>query len=167
MRPLLICALIMTVAAGFQPVLAADQPAPRARVSADVVKAAVKPASVKVADGEVQFEVVIDIAEPWHLYDHSYAHDPESFYIGVDLQPGEEADLAAFNTRFPLGKPGEFMGETVVMLYGVVTVGVTAKLPAGTTGEVTLPLVLTAQACDDKICLQPSDIPVVAKIRIP
>jgi len=146
----------------------ADGPPPRPRVSADVVEVAVTPAKLTAAAGdEVTFAVQIEIAPTWHLYDHSYVHDPESFYIGIDLMPGEGADLAGYQATFPVGKAGEFMGEPVVMLYGKAAIEVTARLPASATGEVTIPLVLTVQACDDKICLQPSDIALTAVVAVP
>ena len=44
-----------------------------------------KAAKAAKAGGEVSFQVDLAIAETWHLYDHSYAEDPESFFIGVDL----------------------------------------------------------------------------------
>ena len=42
--------------------------------------------------------------------------------------------------------------------------GADTRVPVG--GEVRIPFVLTAQACDDKICLQPSEIAVVARITV-
>ena len=108
----------------------------------------------------------LDIADTWHLYDHAYAEDPESFFIGVDLMPGEGANLAGFQAKFPKGEEGEFMGEKVVMLHHHADIEVTIKLPADASGTVELPFVLSAQACDDKICLQPSDVAVVANITV-
>jgi plastocyanin len=149
---------------------AADPAAPGAkppRVSADVVTTSVSPAKITAAaGGEVTFTVRVDIAPTWHLYDHSYAHDAEAFYIGIDLVPGEGADLAAYQAAFPPGKQGEFMGEKVSMLYDRVDIKVTAKLPDQAAGKVDLPLVLTAQACDSKICLQPSDILVAVTLHV-
>jgi hypothetical protein len=137
------------------------------RSTADVVEAKIVPAELTAeAGGEVSFQVDLAIAETWHLYDHSYAEDPESFFIGVDLAPGEGANLAGFQATFPEGEEGEFMGEKVVMLHHHAAIDVTVKLPADASGEVALPLVVTAQACDDKICLQPSDVPVVARITV-
>ena len=60
----------------------------------------------------------------------------------------------------------EFMGEKVVMLHHTADIEVTVKLPDSASGEVRIPLILTAQACDDKICLQPSDIAVVANVTV-
>jgi hypothetical protein len=145
----------------------ADKPV-RPRSTADVVTAKVvyAPDLAATAGGEVTFKVHLDIADTWHLYDHQYATDPESFFIGVDLMPGEGADLAGFKAVFPAGHEGEFMGEKVVMLHHEAEIEVTVKLPAGAAGTVEIPFVVTAQACDDKICLQPSDVPVTATITV-
>ncbi len=142
-------------------------PAQPPRVSADVVSAAAVPASLTAAaGGEVAFKVRLEIADTWHLYDHSYVHDPDSFYIGIDLMPGEEADLAAYEATYPPGKPGEFMGEKVSLLYERVEIAVSARLPESASGQVAIPLVLTVQACDSKICLQPSEMPLAVQVRI-
>lgn len=137
------------------------------RSTADVVVAKVLPAKLTAKAGEqVSFKVDLAIADTWHLYDHRYVGDEESFFIGVDLMPGEDANLAGFQTTFPDGDEGEFMGEKVHMLHHHAAIDVTVTLPADATGQVTVPLVLTAQACDDSICLQPSDVPVVATITV-
>lgn len=139
----------------------------RPRSTADVVKAFVKaPALTGAAGDEVAFVVHLDIADTWHLYDHRYAEDPESFFIGVDLMPAEGANLAGFAVKFPVGDAGEFMGEKVVMLHHAADIEVTVTLPQDAKGVVSVPLTVTAQACDDKICLQPSDIDVVARITV-
>jgi hypothetical protein len=141
--------------------------AARPRSTADVVEAKVLPAQLSAAPGEdLSFQVHLDIADTWHLYDHQYALDPESFFIGVDLAPGEEANLAGFGAVFPVGEEGEFMGEKVAMLHHEAVIEVTVKLPDDAAGTASIPLVLTAQACDDKICLQPSDIAVVATVTV-
>lgn len=137
------------------------------RVSSDVVRvAAVPPRLETKARGEVRFVVRLDIADRWHLYDHGYAEDPESFYIGIDLMPAEGADLADYQVAYPPGKPGEFMGEKVSLLYGRVEITVALRLPDSAAGEVEVPLVLIAQACDDKLCLQPSEIPLTVKVAV-
>ncbi|MDD5718177.1 MAG: protein-disulfide reductase DsbD family protein [Candidatus Krumholzibacteria bacterium] len=165
----LVVVVAATSAAAADPT-AVDPAAPASkppRVSADVVTTSVSPAKITAAaGGEVTFTVRVDIAPTWHLYDHSYAHDAEAFYIGIDLVPGESADLAAYQAAFPPGKEGEFMGEKVSMLYDRVDIKVTAKLPDQAAGKVDLPLVLTAQACDSKICLQPSDILIAVTLHV-
>lgn len=141
--------------------------AKRPSTSADVVDVKVVPAGLMAKPGaEVAFTVHMDIADTWHLYDHQYAEDPESFFIGVDLMPGEGANLAGFAADFPVGEPGTFMGDKVVMLHHQAAIMVKVTLPEDAFGTVDVPLVLTAQACDDKLCLQPSDIPVTVSIEV-
>jgi hypothetical protein len=168
LRTVLCLIVLLTLAAA--PVLAGPEAKPGKtsppRSSADVVDVSVRPAKLVAAGGEVTFQVHMDIADTWHLYDHSYTKDPEAFYIGVDLVPGEGADLAGFKAVFPEGETGDFLGEEVVMLHHDADIEVTVMLPDGASGEVEIPLVLSAQACDDKICLRPSDIPVVAKVTV-
>ena len=108
----------------------------------------------------------LPVGGAWHLYDHQYAVDPESYYIGVNLMPAEDANLAGFGAIFPAGEEGEFLGEKVVMLHHEATIEVTVTLPADASGSARIPFVLTAQACDDKICLQPSEIAVVANVTV-
>jgi hypothetical protein len=144
----------------------ASEQAARPRATEDVVQAKVLGKPTGKAGGDVTFQVHLAIADTWHLYDHQYTLDPESFYIGVDLVPGEGANLAGFSAVFPAGEEGEFLGEKVVMLHHEAVIEVTAKLPADASGTVSLPLVLTAQACDDKLCLRPSDVPVMASITV-
>jgi hypothetical protein len=137
------------------------------RSTADVVDVSVRPAELTAeAGGEVSFQVHLAIADTWHLYDHSYTEDPEAFFIGLDMVPGEDAALAGYKAIFPEGEHGEFMGEKVVMLHHDADIDVTVQLPADASGEVAIPLVVSAQACDDKVCLRPSDIPVTALVRV-
>jgi hypothetical protein len=82
------------------------------------------------------------------------------------MLPGEGADLAGYKAVFPAGETGEFMGEKVVMLHHDADIAVTVKLPQHASGQWEIPLVITAQACDDKVCLQPSDIPVTAQVTV-
>ncbi len=141
--------------------------AERPRSTADVVKATVLPAKISGKAGEdVTLKVHLQIADTWHLYDHQYVLDPESYFIGVDLMPAEDADLAGFGVVFPAGSEGEFMGEKVVMLHHTADIEVTVTLSDSASGEVRIPFILTAQACDDKICLQPSNIAVVANVTV-
>ena len=141
--------------------------AERPRSTADVVKATVLPGQISGTAGEeVTLKVHLEIADTWLLYDHQYAVDPESSFIGVDLMPAEDAVLAGFGVVFPAGDEGEFMGEKVVMLHHTADIEVTVTLPDSDSGEVRIPFILTAQACDDKICLQPSDIVVVANVTV-
>lgn len=169
-NPILIAAaaaLLTMAAAQAAPPTPVREAASPPRESADVVSVSVKPAGLKATPGgELTFAISIDIAKTWHLYDNSYVHDPEAFYIGIDLEPAETADLASFAATFPAGTPGEFVGEKVSLLKDCTEIAVTVKLPDDAAGRITIPLVLTAQACDDKICLQPSQIPLTVRVTV-
>ena len=144
-----------------------DEKVARPRSTADVVQAKVLPGGlVGKAGADVELEIHLKIADTWHLYDHQYVLDEESYFIGVNLMPAEDANLAGFGAVFPAGEEGEFMGEKVVMLHHEAVIQVTVTLPDDATGTARIPFVLTAQACDDKICLQPSDIAVVASVTV-
>jgi len=165
-RNLLIVVALLSLAGLALAGPAAEQVA-RPRATEDVIDAKILPAKLTAAAGaEVTFKVDMAIADTWHLYDHSYVDDPESFFIGVDLMPDEGANLAGFEAVFPKGDEGEFMGEKVVMLHHHATIDVTIKLPADASGEIAIPFLISAQACDDKICLQPSDVPLTAHITV-
>jgi hypothetical protein len=164
---ILAAASLLMAAAQAAPPNPIREPVSPPRVSADVVTTSVKPAGLTAAaGGEATFTLVVDIARRWHLYDNSYVHDPEAFYIGIDLEPAEMAKLAAFAAEFPAGEEGEFMGEKVSLLKDRVEIAVTVTLPDSAEGMVTIPLVLTTQACDDTICLQPSLIPLTVRVKV-
>ncbi len=100
------------------------------RSTADVITAKVLPAKLTAKAGaQVSFKVDLAIADTWHLYDHRYTEDDESFFIGVDLMPGEDANLAGFQTSFPEGEKGEFIGETVFMLHHHAVIDVSITCP--------------------------------------
>jgi hypothetical protein len=167
LRIALTVVVLLTFAAAAVAAGPATGAAKRPSTSADVVEVKVVPAGLMAKPGaEVAFTVHLDIADTWHLYDHQYAEDPESFFIGVDLVPGPGANLAGFSADFPVGEQGTFMGDKVVMLHHQAAILVKVKLPEDAFGTVDVPLVLTAQACDDKLCLQPSDITVTASIEV-
>ncbi len=108
----------------------------------------------------------MEIAKHWHLYSHSYAEDPESLYIGIDLIADEGCPLTDLKVVYPAAVKGKFLGEEVMMHEGTLALKVTATVPAGAKGELVAPLSLTAQACDAKVCLRPADLPVVVKVTV-
>lgn len=137
--------------------------APRMRNSADVVTVNPVPGRLSAAAGErIAFDLKVNIQEKWHLYAHE-----DTMFIGIDLQPAESFPLGDLQVEYPAGHEGIFFGETVVMLQGEEEIHATATVPAQlTTGEHALDLALTVQACDDKVCLAPVDIPVNLKLTV-
>lgn len=144
----------------------AKGPASPPKTSADVVKVTGPAALTAKAGATVAFEVKAEIAKHWHLYSHSYAEDPESLYIGIDLTAGEGFPLTDLKVEYPAAVKGDFLGEEVMMHAGALVLKVTAKVPAGAKGELSGPLNLAAQACDDKVCLRPADLPVTVKVTV-
>ncbi len=164
-KSLLLTGLLVAVVAG--PALAgADQngsKGPKFKGSADVVEVAANPTTVTSAPGQrITFDVKIDIREHWHLY----AHEDTSF-IGIDLVPAEGFPLQRLKAQYPAGKEGVFFGEPTVMLEGKQVVKVSALVPGSLAkGEHALDLALTVQACDDKRCLAPADLPLQVSLKV-
>jgi hypothetical protein len=145
----------------------AKAPAGPPKTSADVVKVVAVPATLTAKAGAaIVFEVKVEIAKSWHLYSHSYAEDPESMYIGIALAEGEGSPVTDLKVVYPAAVKGSFMGEEVMMHSGAMVLKVTAAVPAGAKGELSVPLSLTAQACDEKVCLRPADVPVTVKVTV-
>lgn len=131
--------------------------------SGDVVHATAATAALSAVAGErVNFVVDVDIAKKWHLYAHE-----DSTFIGIDLVPAEDFPLAEMKAEFPHGHEGEFFGEKVKMIEGKVAIEASALVPVGLPAGVhMLNMTVTAQACDDKTCLPPADLPVSFKLTV-
>lgn len=152
---LLTVVMILIVAVGAQ--------AQGMRGSADVVKVAPGNGALTAAAGQrVDFEIKLDIQKKWHIYAHG-----DSNFIGVDLLPVEGFPLTEIKTEYPHGHEGEFFGEKVIMIEGKDIIKASALVPADLAkGEHVMELTVTAQACDDKNCLAPADIPVSFKLTV-
>jgi hypothetical protein len=163
-----LCVLIVLLALATA-ACAGDAKAPAAaapKTSADVVKV-VSPAAITAKAGaQIAFEVKVEITTHWHLYSHSYTEDPESLYIGIDLVAEEGCPLTDLKVVYPEPVKGDFLGEEVLMHEGTLALKVTAKVPAGAKGELSAPLSLATQACNDKICLRPANVPVTVKVTV-
>jgi len=131
--------------------------------SADVVKVSATPTTLNAAPGEeVAFAVKVDIQNTWHLYAHG-----DTTFIGLDLVPDEGFVLADFAAVYPEGHEGEFFGEKVVMISGKETIEASAVVPQDLKpGVHELELSVTVQACDDKTCLAPADLPIKLKLTV-
>jgi thiol:disulfide interchange protein DsbD len=140
-----------------------EKGASRPRNSADVVTVAPVPAQLTGAAGErIAFQLNVHIADKWHLYAHT-----DTMFIGIDLQAPEDFPLTDFQVEYPEGHEGVFFGEKVLMHEGDEVVKASATVPAGMAqGEHPLELAFTVQACDDKSCLAPTDIPVNLKLMV-
>jgi len=157
MKRTMVIVMAMTV------ILAAGTATAAMKGSADVVKASAVQSEVSGRAGQrVEIAIDLDIAEKWHIYAHG-----DTNFIGVDLVPAESFPLAEFQAEYPHGHKGEFFGETVYMIDGKDQIKVSALIPADlTAGEHELAFGVTVQACDDKTCLAPVDLPVSVMLKV-
>ncbi len=131
--------------------------------SADVVQVSVVEESVTGAAGQrVEFSINLDIAETWHVYAHG-----DTNFIGVEVVLGEDFPLAEFAAEYPTGHESEFFGETVWMISGANQIKAAAVIPEGMEpGEYEIAVGVKVQACDDKLCLAPIDLPVTISLTV-
>ncbi len=157
MRRMMAMALVLTV------MLAASAATAAMKGSADVVKASAAQSLVTGTAGQrVEFAVELDISKTWHIYAHG-----DTNFIGVDLVPAEGFPLAEFEAAYPHGHQAEFFGEMVYMIDGQEQIKVSALIPAELAkGKHALEFGVTVQACDDKTCLAPVDLPVTVNLQV-
>ena len=133
------------------------------RTSGDRVTVTADRAALTAGAGErVTFTIDLDIADKWHIYAHG-----DSNYIGVDLIPADGFPLTDLHVVYPEGHLGEFFGEKIRMIAGQESLEVTGLVPTDlAAGEHALDMAVTVQACDDKVCLPPADLPVSVKLTV-
>jgi len=157
MKRMVAMAMVLTI------ILAAGVASAAMKGSADVVKAGAAKSVVTGAAGQrVEFAIDLDISKTWHIYAHG-----DTNFIGVDLVTAEDFPLEKLEAEYPHGHEAEFFGEKVFMIDGKGQIKASALIPAGLAkGEHTLQLGVTVQACDDKTCLAPVDLPVTLKLKV-
>lgn len=131
--------------------------------SGDVVKASPRQKTLTAVPGQrITFQVAVVIAPRWHLYAHG-----DTNFIGVDLIPDESFPLEDFDADYPAGQEGEFFGEKVLMIDGSQVITGEAVVPETLArGVHKVKLGLTVQACDDKVCLAPANLPVELELTV-
>ncbi len=157
MKRMVAMATILTV------ILTAGVSSAAMKGSADVVKAGAAKSTVTGAAGQrVEFAVDLEISRTWHIYAHG-----DTNFIGVDLVLAEDFPLEKLEAEYPHGHEAEFFGEKVFMIDGKSQIRASALIPADLAkGEHTLEVGVTVQACDDKTCLAPVDLPVKMKLVV-
>lgn len=157
MKRMVGAAMVLTV------ILAAGTATAAMKGSADVVKADAATSVVKGQAGQrVDFAIELDIAKKWHIYAHG-----DTNFIGVDLVPAKDFPLTGLKAEYPHGHKGEFFGEPVYMIAGKERIKASAQIPADLKpGEHKLEFGVTVQACDDKTCLAPTQLPVTVKLQV-
>ena len=133
------------------------------RDSGTVVKVAPAKAAVSAETGQrFQFTLDLDIDPTWHVYAHE-----DTTFIGVDLVAAEDFPVEDLQIKYPAGHEGEFFGEKVVMIKGKQAIHGSALVPEDLAkGEHKLEMAVTVQACDDKTCLAPADLPVTLVLTV-
>jgi thiol:disulfide interchange protein DsbD len=110
----------------------------------------------------VPLEIKVDIDKKWHIYAHG-----DTNFIGLDLVPDEFFPLLDLQAEYPAGHEGEFFGEKVFMIEGSNVIKASAQIADGMpAGEYPLKFEVVVQACDDKTCLAPANVPVTVNLKV-
>jgi len=121
----------------------------------EVVKISTFWSATGVRPGEqINLAVVLEIDPRYHVV-ANIAREP---YVPVQVRvEGLPDDLRASTALFPKAQPFRFADETVPIFSGrtVIYIPIVATSSAKRR-EQKLDLIITSQACDDKICLQPT-----------
>jgi len=111
--------------------------------------------------------VVVEIARGFHMNSHKPT-DP--YLIPTTLTPQAPAGFEIVDTIYPDGKLEKFSfspKKPLDVYTGKVTLRLKLAAHADAAlGDVTIPITLRYQACNDTTCLQPVKIPVDAKIMV-
>ena len=135
--------------------------------SADVVKVEFRSSTDKINAGSIaRFAVLISISKGWHVNSYMPVSD-ELITTKIDLVTKE--GIILINTQYPKGKSVKFsftnkpldVYEGNVIIFFSVRFSEHFKL-----GTDTLGAVLTVQACDDRVCLAPSEIYLKIPIQV-
>ena len=131
--------------------------------SSTVVQVTPATEEVQAAPGErVALEIKVDIDKKWHIYAHG-----DTNFIGLDLVPSDFFPLLDFQAEYPHGHEGEFFGDKVFMIEGKNVIAASAQVAGGMpAGEYPLDFEVVVQACDDKTCLAPANVPVQIKLKV-
>ena len=118
------------------------------------------------AGGSIQLAVVLDIKEPWHVNAHRPTFD---YLIGTEFAVQAREGVIVADVRYPKGHPVQFeFAEKPIDVYeGRAVVFLTLRFSQQIApGADTLTGTLTAQACNDQVCLAPSRVEVVVPLTI-
>ncbi len=115
---------------------------------------------------EFQIAVVVEITTPWHIN----AHKPlEDMYVPTELafEPIEGISFGEIQYPVPIIKTLSFSPEKMALYEEKVLLGFTAKIDQDLSlGERVLRGVLSYQACNDEICLIPTEKEIIISIQV-
>jgi DsbC/DsbD-like thiol-disulfide interchange protein len=123
------------------------------------VKASVEASKID-AKGTQTVTITLDIAKGWHLYANPVNHEfLEGGQTTVKVTSKEKPQ--SVKIKYPAGKTIVDKKEKYDIYEGVVKIEATVKRAASDTSP--LEISVAIQACDSKVCLQPSTLKLVAK----
>lgn len=147
--------------------IAAQADVPRHMRSDAHVSVSVEPVSQAVSPGqEYELTLLLEIAEGWHLNANPATFD---YLIPTKLTLDKTPGLRLVSVNYPQGKPYAFGGlEKPLMVYEkTVRIPFRVAVARGATpGSLAVAGQVSVQACDDKSCLVPSQIPVRFALEI-
>jgi uncharacterized protein len=120
--------------------------------SASKVKASVEASKVE-KDGKQTVTITLAIEKGWHLYANPVNHE---FLEGAQTTVKITGKASEIKVKYPEGRTHIDKKEKYDIYEGTVKIPVTLKRAAGDTSA--LEISVAVQACDDKLCLQPSTI---------
>ncbi len=161
MLPAWLCSLIALAAAVLAP--AAMMPVATAQDEV-IVRLVADRTAVRPGD-QLAIAIVMEIAEGWHT--HTNDPKPPAAWKGFRAIPtiltvGQPVGARVGPEQWPAGKVyevdlgGTGKPEPYAMFSGVVVGYLPVIVDANATGSVKIPISLSFQACDDKICLFPA-----------
>jgi len=136
--------------------------------SASKVQVSTEVSQTAVLDGEIfQTVVVMDIAEGWHIN----ANRPTlEWLIGTTLNLDLPEIIQPRDIQYPPFKEYEFsfaQGQKLHVYEGVSPIFLSFDvIKDASVGDYEITGSLRVQACDDQVCLAPSNIPISFSIRV-
>lgn len=114
----------------------------------------------------VEVAVVAEIQKGYHVNSNTPRDD---YLIPTTLTPEPPAGLKVVQTVYPKGQVQKFeFSETPLDVYdGTITIRLKLDVASNAPlGPLKLPMTLRYQACNDRACLRPVKLPVVAELLI-
>jgi thiol:disulfide interchange protein DsbD len=117
-------------------------------------------------ENEFEAAIVVDIQRGYHMNSHK-PNDPYS--IPTTVTPALPAGIELRDTAYPNGRLEKFSFSSKEMDVYSGSVTLKLKLTAradAALGEMTIPVTLRYQACNDTACLPPVKVPVNVKFAV-
>jgi thiol:disulfide interchange protein DsbD len=116
--------------------------------------------------GRARAVLSLHIEHGWHVN----AHQPlEDFLIATEVALDENAPAELVAAVYPQPDVVKlaFSEEPMAVYEGTVLIGLELKTPEGVAeGELTVPGMVTVQACNDAMCLPPTDVPFEIGLKV-